>query len=63
MCIIIMCKQALEVTNPYNSKGKQAEELALAIITYKVYCTGHATFLWVAESKGYKEMLQMFDPK
>ena len=52
--------ESLEVTKPYNSNSKRAEELTLAVT--KFIALDMQPF-YIVERKGFREMLQMFDPK
>ena len=52
--------ESLEVTKPYNSNSKRAEEFLLAVT--KFIALDIRPF-YIIERKGFREMLQMFDPK
>ena len=52
--------ERFEVTKPYDSNSKRAEELTLAVT--KFIALDMQPF-YIVERKGFREMPQMFDPK
>ena len=53
-------RESLEVSKPYNSNSKHTEELTLAVTRFIAL---DMQPFYIVEKKGFREMLQMFDPK